>query len=45
MRKMILRKMRKMIRKMIEDLKAFCIIYIVTFWVILFRANSKSIQN
>ena len=30
---------------MIEDLKAFCIMYIVTPWVILFNANSKSIQN
>ena len=30
---------------MIEDLKAYCITYIVTLWVILFRANSKKIQN
>ena len=30
---------------MIEDLKAFSIIYIVTIWVIKFRANNKSIQN
>ena len=30
---------------MIEDLKAFCTIYIVTFWVILFSANRKIIQN
>ena len=30
---------------MMEDLKAFCIIYLVTLWVILFSANSKSIQN
>ena len=30
---------------MIEDLRAFCIIYIVTLWVILFNINSKSIQN
>ena len=30
---------------MIEDLKAFSIIYIVTVWVIKFRANNKSIQN
>ena len=28
-----------------KDLKAFCIIYIVTLKVILFIANSKSIQN
>ena len=30
---------------MIEDLKAYCIIYIVTLWVILFRFNSKSIRK
>ena len=30
---------------MVEDLKACCIIYIVTPWVILFHTNSKSIQN
>ena len=30
---------------MTEDLKAFCIIFIATFWVLLFSANSKSIQN
>ena len=30
---------------MIEDLKAFCIIYLVILWVMLFSANSKSIQN
>ena len=30
---------------MIEDLKAFCIIYIVLFWVILVSVNSKSIQH
>ena len=30
---------------MIEDLNAFCIIYVNTLWVILFSANSKSIQN
>ena len=30
---------------MIEDLRAFCIIYIVALWVILFSANSKIIQN
>ena len=30
---------------MIEDLKTFCIIYIVTPRVILFSANSKSIHN
>ena len=29
----------------IQDPKVFCIICIVTFWVILFSANSKSIQN
>ena len=29
---------------MIEDLKAFCIIYLVTLGVILFIGNSKSIQ-
>ena len=28
-----------------EDPKAFCIIYLVTLWVILFSSNSKSIQN
>ena len=30
---------------MIDDLKAFCIIYIVTLWVTFFIPNSKSIQN
>ena len=30
---------------MIQNLKAFCIIYIFTPWVILFNASSKSIQN
>ena len=29
----------------IEDLKDFCIIYIVTFWIILVNPNSKSNQN
>ena len=30
---------------MIEDLKAFCIIYVVTIPVIFFNGSSKSIQN
>ena len=30
---------------MTENLKAFCIIYIVTTWVILSSVNSKSTQN
>ena len=30
---------------MIENLKVFCIGYIVTLWVIIFSVNSKSIQK